>query len=99
MDAKPTGKAAGEELQRVHRIRITLTSKNVANLEKVCADLIRGAKDKRLKVKGPVRMPTKVLRITTRKAPGGEGACPASAGGRQTQRSCLRSQELLSQPL
>ena len=28
------GKSAAEELQRVHRIRITLTSKNVANLEK-----------------------------------------------------------------
>lgn len=26
----------------------------------VCADLIKGAKDKQLKVKGPVRMPTKV---------------------------------------
>lgn len=26
----------------------------------VCADLIRGAKEKSLKVKGPVRMPTKV---------------------------------------
>lgn len=39
----------------------------------VCADLIRGAKEKQLKVKGPVRMPTKVLRITTRKAPCGEG--------------------------
>lgn len=39
----------------------------------VCADLIRGAKDKQLKVKGPVRMPTKVLRITTRKSPCGEG--------------------------
>lgn len=26
----------------------------------VCADLIRGAKEKNLKVKGPVRMPTKV---------------------------------------
>jgi len=39
----------------------------------VCADLIRGAKDKSLKVKGPVRIPTKVLRITTRKAPCGEG--------------------------
>ena len=36
----------------MHRIRITLTSRNVKNLEKVCADLIRGAKDKRLKVKG-----------------------------------------------
>ncbi len=39
----------------------------------VCADLIRGAKDKQLKVKGPVRMPTKTLRVTTRKAPCGEG--------------------------
>ena len=58
---------------KVHRIRITLTSRNVKNLEKVCADLIRGAKEKRLKVKGPVRLPTKVLRITTRKTPCGEG--------------------------
>lgn len=39
----------------------------------VCADLVRGAKDKRLRVKGPVRMPTKVLNITTRKSPCGEG--------------------------
>lgn len=42
-------------------------------LSSVCADLIKGAKDKRLKVKGPVRLPTKVLRITTRKSPCGEG--------------------------
>lgn len=39
----------------------------------VCADLIRGAREQRLKVKGPVRMPTKILRITTRKSPCGEG--------------------------
>ncbi|KAL6287086.1 hypothetical protein ACE6H2_011476 [Prunus campanulata] len=39
----------------------------------VCTDLVRGAKDKRLRVKGPVRMPTKVLHITTRKSPCGEG--------------------------
>jgi small subunit ribosomal protein S20e len=39
----------------------------------VCSDLIKGAKDKNLKVKGPVRMPTKVLRITTRKGPSGQG--------------------------
>jgi small subunit ribosomal protein S20e len=68
----PAAKAE-EEVQRMHRIRITLTSRNVANLEKVCADLIRGAKDKRLKVKGPVRMPTKKLKLTVRKAPNGEG--------------------------
>lgn len=39
----------------------------------MCADLKRGAKDKDLKVKGPVRLPTKKLRITTRKSPCGEG--------------------------
>ena len=65
------GKGVEEEAP-VHRIRITLTSRNVKSLEKVCQDLIRGAKDKELKVKGPVRMPTKVLRITTRKTPCGE---------------------------
>ena len=58
----------------IHRIRITLTSLNVKSLEKVCGDLIKGAKDKELKVFGPVRMPTKVLRITTRKTPCGEGS-------------------------
>ncbi|PWZ06301.1 40S ribosomal protein S20 [Zea mays] len=57
-----------------HRIRITLSSKSVKNLEKaVCGDLVKGAKGKELKVKGPVRMPTKVLHITTRKSPCGEG--------------------------
>jgi len=57
----------------VHRIRITLTSRNVRNIEKVCADLKKGALDKKLDVSGPVRLPTKRLRITTRKAPSGEG--------------------------
>uniref|UniRef100_A0A1B6CVB7 Small ribosomal subunit protein uS10 n=1 Tax=Clastoptera arizonana TaxID=38151 RepID=A0A1B6CVB7_9HEMI len=66
---KPTTETA-----QVHRIRITLTSKNMKSLEKVCADLIGGAKKQNLKVKGPVRMPTKVLRITTRKTPCGEGS-------------------------
>ncbi|CCJ28335.1 unnamed protein product [Pneumocystis jirovecii] len=65
----------GEEATpRLHRIRITLTSRNVKNLEKVCSDLTRRAKDKSLRVKGPVRLPTKVLRITTRKTPCGEGS-------------------------
>ncbi|KAE8598800.1 hypothetical protein XENTR_v10016945 [Xenopus tropicalis] len=45
-----------------------------SSLFAVCADLIRGAKEKNLKVKGPVRMPTKTLRITTRKTPCGEGS-------------------------
>lgn len=40
----------------------------------VSTDLINRAKDKDLRVKGPVRMPTKVLKITTRKTPCGEGS-------------------------
>jgi small subunit ribosomal protein S20e len=63
-----------ETAAKVHRIRITLTSRHVKNVEKVCADLIARAKDKDLKVKGPVRLPTKVLKITTRKTPNGEGS-------------------------
>jgi small subunit ribosomal protein S20e len=67
------GEGEMAEASKVHRIRITLTSRNVKNLEKVCSDLKRGAVDKKLKVTGPVRLPTKHLRITTRKSPCGEG--------------------------
>merc|ERR1712013_411005 len=67
-------KQVEEEEATVHRIRITLTSRNVKSLEKVCTELIRGAKDKKLMVKGPVRLPTKTLPNTTRKTPCGEGS-------------------------
>jgi hypothetical protein len=33
----------------------------------VSRDLINRSKDKQLRVKGPIRLPTKVLKITTRK--------------------------------
>ncbi|KAI9707158.1 MAG: 40S ribosomal protein S20 [Candelina mexicana] len=59
---------------KIHKIRITLTSKNVQSLEKVCQELIERAKTKDLRVKGPVRLPTKVLKVTTRKTPCGEGS-------------------------
>jgi len=58
----------------VHRIRITLSSLNVVALEKVCEDLINQAKKKKLRLKGPVRLPTKHLRLTVRKSPCGEGS-------------------------
>ncbi|XP_038954174.1 small ribosomal subunit protein uS10-like [Rattus norvegicus] len=73
MAFKDTRKTPVEPEVAIHRIRITLNSHNVKSLEKVCADLIRGAKEKNLKEKGPVRMPTQTLRITTRKTPCGEG--------------------------
>jgi small subunit ribosomal protein S20e len=57
----------------IHIIRITLTSRNVKALEKMCSELITGAKRKGLKHAGPVRLPTQTLRLTVRKSPCGEG--------------------------
>ncbi|XP_043833540.1 40S ribosomal protein S20-like [Dromiciops gliroides] len=74
MAFKDTGKTLVEPKMAIHRVGVTLTSCNVKSLKKVCADLIRGAKEKNLKVKGPVRMPTETLRITTKKTPCAEGS-------------------------
>ncbi|XP_036611682.1 40S ribosomal protein S20-like [Trichosurus vulpecula] len=74
MAFKGTDKTLVEPEVAIHPMWITLTSRNVKSLKKVCADLIRGAKEKNVKVKGPVRMPTKTLHITTRKTPCGEGS-------------------------
>uniref|UniRef100_A0A8C2QWQ1 Small ribosomal subunit protein uS10 domain-containing protein n=1 Tax=Capra hircus TaxID=9925 RepID=A0A8C2QWQ1_CAPHI len=49
----------------IHRIRITLTSCSVKSLEKVCADLIRGVKEKNLLVKGQVRIPSEIVKKIT----------------------------------
>ena len=43
-------------------------------LEKVSTELLERAKTKDLRVKGPVRLPTKTLKIATRKTPNGEGS-------------------------
>lgn len=44
------------------------------SLEKVCSELLERARSKQLRVKGPVRLPTKTLKVTTRKTPCGEGS-------------------------
>ena len=69
---KPDKEYAGEQA-KTHKIRITLTSRKVNSLEKVCTELIERAKSKDLRVKGPVRLPTKVLKITTRKTVRSDG--------------------------
>ncbi|MBO8666562.1 hypothetical protein INO76_16160, partial [Staphylococcus aureus] len=43
--------------QKRHKIRITLTSKNIKSLESVCSEMIADIKKRKLPVKGPVRMP------------------------------------------
>lgn len=61
------GLETGFGAAKTHKIRITLTSTKLKPLEKVCTDLVNRAKDKDLRVKGPVRLPTKILSHTTRK--------------------------------
>eukprot|EP00470_Lotharella_oceanica_P005983 CAMPEP_0170178102 /NCGR_PEP_ID=MMETSP0040_2-20121228/11668_1 /TAXON_ID=641309 /ORGANISM="Lotharella oceanica, Strain CCMP622" /LENGTH=123 /DNA_ID=CAMNT_0010421063 /DNA_START=15 /DNA_END=386 /DNA_ORIENTATION=- len=67
------GKKGVEAQEKVARIRITLSSCKMKALEKVCSILIARSKQRNLNFSGPVRLPTKVLRITTRKSPCGEG--------------------------
>merc|ERR1711981_609940 len=47
--------------------------REVNPLENACAEILRRAKNLEYEVKGPVRMPTKILRVTCRKSPCGEG--------------------------
>ena len=61
------------ELWNSFLCRLTITGLNVKPLETTCSQIINAAKDHEFKVKGPVRIPTKTLRITTRKSPCGEG--------------------------
>ncbi|CEP22278.1 unnamed protein product [Cyberlindnera jadinii] len=58
----------------IHKIKMTLVSTKVKQLEKVCASIVSNASEKKLVTKGPIRMPTKVLKIATRKTPNGEGS-------------------------
>jgi small subunit ribosomal protein S20e len=54
--------------------RMTLRSREVKSLESACAEIVARAKNQGYDTKGPVRIPTKILRITTRKSPCGEGS-------------------------
>ena len=53
--------------------RLTLSAKAVKPLEDVCNQILAKTKEFNFKFRGPVRMPTKTLKITTRKTPCGEG--------------------------
>ena len=61
-------------LQIIHLCRMTLRSKETKPLEAACSEIVARAKNQGYETKGPVRIPTKILRITTRKSPCGEGS-------------------------
>eukprot|EP00088_Acartia_fossae_P065406 TRINITY_DN80660_c0_g1_i1.p1 TRINITY_DN80660_c0_g1~~TRINITY_DN80660_c0_g1_i1.p1 ORF type:complete len:119 (-),score=36.94 TRINITY_DN80660_c0_g1_i1:92-448(-) len=58
----------------VHKIRITLSSRNPKAIEKVCSDLMSRAKEQQIKTAGPMRLPTRTLKLTVRKSPCGNGS-------------------------
>ena len=75
MDTKEKTKGEkGEEIhEEIQRIRITLKGREVKPLEWACTKIIERAKSRSYETKGPLRIPTKILRVTTRKSPCGEG--------------------------
>lgn len=78
MEGDKKGTKEGEK-QIQQKIRITITSRNVKNIERTSNELVSRAKEAQvenpgIEVKGPVRMPTKHLKMTIRKSPCGEGS-------------------------
>ena len=53
--------------------RIKLTSANLNGLEQVCKEIRDITEKTGIKIKGPIPLPTKKLRVVTRKAPSGQG--------------------------
>jgi small subunit ribosomal protein S10 len=54
-------------------VRIKLSSTNLANLNKVCTEIADIAEKTGVKIRGPIPLPTRKLRVVTRKAPSGQG--------------------------
>ena len=59
--------------EETNKCRMTIRGRDVKALESVCGNIVKRAKDSAFVVKGPVRVPTKKLSITTRRSPCGNG--------------------------
>jgi len=55
------------------RVRIKLNSTNIDMLNNICESIKEIAKKSGITISGPVPLPTKKLRVTTRKSPCGNG--------------------------
>ena len=55
------------------KVRIKLNSTDIEMLNQICESVKELAKTSGINVSGPVPLPTKKLRITTRKSPCGDG--------------------------
>jgi len=71
----PTGDEKKETIEETvqQKIRITITSSKLPNLQRICTGIMKKLNAGNLKVRGPIPMPRRRLRITTRRAPCGNG--------------------------
>ena len=62
-----------EVREEINKIRMTLRGRDVKPLEHACSEIVARGKQQGFKVSGPKRIPTKVLTVTTRRSPCGNG--------------------------
>ncbi len=55
------------------RARIKLASTEISKINEICTSIKNIAEKTGVELKGPIPLPTKRLKITTRKSPSGEG--------------------------
>ena len=67
-------KKEGVEDQEIKRTRITFSSGKLDAIQQVTNSLVGNAKNGAIKIRGPVRLPNKHLRICCRRTPCGEGS-------------------------
>jgi len=55
------------------KARISLASANISQLNEICGAIKEIADKTKVKMAGPITLPTKKMKLTTRKSPDGEG--------------------------
>ena len=55
------------------KVRIKLKSMNIEQLNKICSEIKEIASKSGIPISGPIPLPTKKMKITTRKSPCGDG--------------------------
>ncbi|MFH1065596.1 MAG: 30S ribosomal protein S10 [Nanoarchaeota archaeon] len=57
----------------MQKARLKISSAEIDRLNEICSSIIDIAKKSKVKIWGPIPLPTQKLKLTTRKAPDGEG--------------------------
>lgn len=55
------------------KARINLASADIDQLNEICTAIVDIAKKTKVNISGPIPLPTKKMKLTTRKSPDGEG--------------------------